>query len=74
MKVYKSKKDTSADPVSAVLIYNGTKNNQQQPIDMQLIDSEFHVYTRLSLRANVTASDQQNQQDTFTDILSRVKR
>lgn len=74
MKVYKSRKDTSADPVSAVLIYNGTKNKQGQPIDIQLIDSEFHVYTRLSLRPTVTTKDQQNQKDTFTDIVSRVRR
>lgn len=74
LKVYKAKKDSSADPVSAVLIYNGVKTADGQPTTVQLIDSELHVYTRLSLRATVTARDRQNQTATFTDIAARVLR
>ena len=74
LKVYKSKKDSSADPVSAVLIYQGTKTADGQPTAVQLIDSELHVHTRLNLRDGVTTQDRQNQTATFTDIVSRVLR
>lgn len=74
LKVYKSKKDPSADPVSAVLIYQGTKLADGKPIDVQLVDSELHVYTRLNLREGVTPNDRQNQTATFTDIAARALR
>lgn len=74
LKVYKSKKDPAADPVSAVLIYQGTKLADGKPIDVQLIDSELHVFTRLNLRDGVTPNDRQNQTATFTDIVTRVLR
>ncbi|MBO0933015.1 alpha/beta hydrolase [Fibrella aquatilis] len=74
LKVYKSKKDPSADPVSAVLIYQGVKTADGKPIAVELIDSELHVYTRLALREQVTANDKQNQLATFTDIVARVVR
>ncbi|QDK81615.1 esterase [Spirosoma sp. KCTC 42546] len=72
LKVYKSKKDPSADPVSAVLIYQGSQTADGKPITVELIDSELHVYTRLKLRDSVTAKDQQNQTATFTDISNLV--
>lgn len=71
MKVYKSKKDAAADPVSAVLIYKGVKTHTGQSIDVEMIDSKLHVYTRLAL-VNATAKDKENQVATFNDILSRV--
>lgn len=74
LKVYKSKKDPSADPVSAVLIYQGTKLADGKPIDAELIDSDLHVYTRLNLRASITDKDRQNQIATFTDVAARVLR
>ena len=74
LKVYKSKKDSSADPVSAVLIYQGAKLANGQSPEVELIDSELHVYTRLNLREGVTAQDRQNQTATFTDIVARVLR
>jgi carboxylesterase len=74
LKVYKSKKDDSADPVSAVLIHKGVKTAEGKSVDIELIDSEIHVYTRLQLRANVTAKDRENQTNTFADIISRVLR
>ena len=72
LKVYKSKKDPTADPVSAVLIYKGIKTSTQQPIDLELINVELHVFTRLSLVPNVTATDRQNQTYAFTDITTRI--
>ena len=74
LKVYKSTKDASADPVSAVLIYKGISTDQGKPITVELIDSDLHVYTRLNLRSNVTAKDRTNQTATFTDIAARVLR
>lgn len=74
LMVYKSKQDPVADPVSAVLIYNGIKTATGQPTDVQLIDSKLHVYTRLNLRTDLTTTDRQNQTATFADIVNRVLR
>lgn len=71
LKVYKSIKDSTADPVSAVLIKKGVKTFSGDPIDVELIDSNLHVYTRLELRQH-TAADKQNQISTFNDIIERV--
>lgn len=72
LKVYKSKRDPTADPVSAALIYNGVKTNAGNPIDLDLINSELHVFTRLSLVPNVTALDKENQVYAFNDITTRI--
>lgn len=74
LKLYKSKRDSSADPVSAVLIYKGVKTAEGQPVAVELIDSDLHVYTRLSLREGVTDKDRQTQTATFADIAGRVLR
>jgi carboxylesterase len=74
LKVYKSKKDSSTDPVSAVLIYKGVSTADGKPIAVELVESDLHVYTRLNLRDNVTAKDRANQTMTFTDIVARVLR
>lgn len=74
LKVYKSKKGPTADPVSAVLIYQGTKTADGKPVNVELIDSDLHVYTRLKLRDSVTAKDRQNQAAVFTDIVGQVVR
>jgi carboxylesterase len=72
LKVYKSIKDPTADPVSAVLIYNGIKTSAGSHIDLDLINSNLHVFTRLNLVPGVTAQDKQNQVNTFTDITARI--
>lgn len=74
LKIYKSKRDSSADPVSAVLIHKGVKIAEGQPTAVELVDSDLHVYTRLNLRDGVTAKDRQNQTATFTDIVARALR
>src|SRR5690606_30332321 len=60
LKVYKSIKDPTADPVSAVLIKRGIKTSSGNPIEVEMINSDLHVYTRLELRSH-TAADKQNQ-------------
>jgi carboxylesterase len=72
LKVYKSIKDPTADPVSAVLIYKGIKTHSGNDIDVDLINSNLHVFTRLSLVQNVNETDKKNQTDTFKDITSRI--
>ncbi len=69
MKVYKSIKDDTADAVSAVLIYKGLKNSDKTPIDVDMIDSELHVITRLEGRENVTQKDRDIQKQVFDNML-----
>jgi carboxylesterase len=72
LKIYKSKRDPTADPVSAVLIYNGIKTNNGNHIALDFINSDLHVFTRLNLVPNVTALDRQNQVYAFNDIVTRI--
>lgn len=72
LKVYKSKQDPTADPVSAVLIYKGLKTADSKNITVEMIDSKIHVYTRLSLREKVSSSDVLNQEKTFNEITGLV--
>ena len=64
LKVYKSKKDAAADPVSAVLIYKGVKGD----VDVEMIDSDLHVFTRLAGRDDYSQQDIDNQLYAFEDI------
>lgn len=68
MTVFKSKKDGSADPVSAVLMKEGVSLSDGSEIEVKMVDSELHVFTRLAGRSGVTSSDILLQQQTFTDI------
>jgi carboxylesterase len=68
MKVYKSIKDPVADAVSAVLIYKGLKNSDGSNIDIEMIDSELHVVTRLNGRENITQHDRNMQTHVFDDM------
>jgi carboxylesterase len=69
MKVYKSTQDTSADPVSAVLIHKGVKPSNQLKINM--VDSRLHVFTRLKFREEaVSDKDRINQTQTFQEMVT----
>jgi carboxylesterase len=68
LKIYKSIKDPSADPVSAVLIYKGLKNSDDSNIEVEMIGSELHVMTRLNGRDGVTQRDRNNQLHIFDDM------
>lgn len=72
LKVYKSKKDPTADPVSAVLIYKGVQDFNGGNIDVDMVDSDLHVFTRLNFRPH-SVLDEENQEKVFEDILQRVK-
>ena len=73
MKVYKSIKDGSADPASAVLLYKGLKTSENQKIEVEMVNSELHVFTRLALRENLTNLDIANQSKCFTELISKSK-
>jgi len=68
LKVYKSIQDPTADAVSAVLLYKGLKDSEGSNIDIELIDSELHVVTRLNGRDNVTQHDLDIQTHVFDDM------
>jgi len=68
MKVYKTEKDDAADPISAVLLFKGVKLANGSSIDLQMIPSNLHVFTRLKGRPSVTTSDLQLQSSVFNEI------
>ncbi len=68
MKVFKSIKDGSADPVSAVLIFKGLKNSDNSNISVEMLDSDLHVVTRLQGRDGVTQHDHDIQTLVFDDM------
>ena len=72
VKVYKSVKDPTADPTGAVLLYKGLKPHSGSKIDLEMIDSDLHVFTRLSLRETITSKDLDNQEKAFEDFLNRA--
>lgn len=71
LNVFKSEKDDVSDPVSAVMIYKGIKTNTGGNVDVSMVPSNLHVYTRLAGRdisISQSASDVQNQTSTFNKI------
>lgn len=72
LKVYKSERDPTADPVSAVLIYKGLQTGSGGHVDVDMINSGLHVFTRLNLVPKVTQQDRDNQAYAFTDITTRI--
>lgn len=72
MKVYKSRTDDVADPVSALLIYKGMKTSTGGQIDVELVESKLHVFTRLLGREGVTTGDTQLQQRVFAEMKAKM--
>jgi carboxylesterase len=54
-KVYKSKQDGSADPISALLIYKGMRKSDGSHVELEMEDSHLHVMTRLMGREPLPA-------------------
>ena len=71
-KCYKVEKDDSADPVSALLMYKGITEHDGSTIDVEMLDSDFHVFTQLAARDNVTDTDRALQQRVFSEMIDRV--
>jgi len=74
VKVYKSSIDDVADPVSALLIYKGLKYDWlwYKNIDVEMVDSKLHVFTRLAGREGVTAADIALQQRVFAEMEQKM--
>lgn len=72
MKVYKSKEDAVADPVSALMIYKGMKTYNGGSIDAEMVDSKLHVFTRLRGRSDVTTADTELQQRVFAEMETKM--
>lgn len=73
-KVYKTTLDETADPVSALLIYKGLTEAGGGKIDVEMLESNLHVFTRLQGRnpALVTQADRQRQVDAFEEMIQQV--
>jgi len=71
-KCYKSKIDNSADPVSSILIYKGLKQSDGNRIDVEVVDSDLHVFTRLAGRKVVSEQDSTLQKAVFKEMIDRV--
>ena len=71
-KVYKSKKDRSADPIGALLIYKGMRESDGSHIDAEMLDSRLHVVTRLAGRdPEPSAADSALQLRIFKEMIDK---
>jgi carboxylesterase len=73
-KIYKSSQDPTADPVSALLMHKGLRTASGGKVEVQLFDTELHVFTRLKAREKGTyySSDIARQQAVFNELIERV--
>ena len=73
VKVFHSKNDPTANSLSTVLIYKGLTQSNGDNIDVQIMDSDIHVFTRLSLREDgVSQLNLNNQEDAFLQMAQRL--
>ncbi len=68
LNVYKSTHDQVVDPISATLIGKGVHANHAS-VNVKMISSDKHVFTRLHGRKLTTPSDYTIQKSVFEDIL-----
>lgn len=72
LKVFKSTHDDAADPAGAVLLYKGLRTSLGGKIDVEMVQSELHVFTRLQGRDGVTATNRAQQKAAFENMVSRM--
>lgn len=70
MIVYKAKHDNSASPLSALMIKRGLRDSKGREVDIHMVDTKKHVFTRLAGRSSATAADTTLQQKTFAELRS----
>jgi carboxylesterase len=73
VRIFHSKNDPTASSTSAVLLYKGLMHSDGSNIDIQMIDSDIHVFTRLALRSGVTSAQIANQQLAFAQMAMQLK-
>ena len=72
LKIYKSEIDRTADPVSAVMLHKGLRTATGAKVDVEMIPSDLHVFTRLRGRDRITPENRTQQQAAFNEIKNRV--
>lgn len=77
-KVWKAEKDGSADPIGALLLYKGLKTYSGGRIEVEMVKTSRHVFTRLAGRVVPPATLPQDaydlQKETFDEMLERASR
>jgi carboxylesterase len=72
LKVYKAKHDNAADPVSALYLKKGLTEADGSSVEVEMVDSRLHVFTRLGGRKNKTGTDSTLQRRVFDEMLQRL--
>jgi len=72
LKTFHSKNDPVANSLSTVLIYKGLRDFNGNKIDVHIMDSDIHVFTRLKLRPYVSQLELDNQQAAFAQIAQKL--
>ncbi len=72
LQVYKSIEDGTADPMSAVLLKKGVKLQDGSSVNVNMLLSELHVFTRLRARNKISNADVQNQLQVFNEMKSQI--
>jgi carboxylesterase len=68
LTVFKSEKDGTADPLSAVLLKEGLTSGNNGKVEVRMINSDLHVFTRLAGRIDVKSTDTENQLNVFNQM------
>jgi len=68
MRVYKARTDKSASPLSALSIKKGLRDAQGKEVDIRMIATSKHVFTRLAGRSSINSSDTALQKKTFQEM------
>jgi len=71
--VFQSKYDPTSSATGAVLMYKGLKYKDGTRIKVDIMDSDIHVFTRLSLRQNITEKYKENQFSAFRQMSLRLR-
>jgi len=74
LKAYISTGDDVANPEGEKLIRNGIKTSNGKAVEVEMIDSKLHVFTRLAGRDNINKQDSTTQKRVFNEIKSRIAR
>jgi len=73
LKSFHSKNDPTASSTSTVLIYKGLKTSNGNNIDIEIMDSEIHVFTRLAGRKQVSNKNKANQLHAFNEMFKKLE-
>lgn len=74
-KVWKARKDAMADPIGALLLYKGLEGSDGRAIEVEMVDTRKHVFTRLAGRDGPVPGDgnYQLQEKTFDEMIARAR-